>query len=897
MVSFVFNDDGDADDLDDDHDSDDRDSDDSDDHDNDDPDDHGDHDDDPDADDHDLSSFFFHDHKGRWPDRTIRRKIGWFASRYFKYRCGVMAWRHIAIAVERHIVHSGACKVLGVDHQTGNNDDDEADAGGDVLYQASHHQAAHSISVGEGRYGNSQFRQAGITDRGLRAFGDVSEAWHRFLGLDSSEPSRKRAASSLPIAPAAKHMAALGSLQSRRQLWTMPAVDAAVKQLLGPEARVRPAQAEALTSILQWLGEVVVVLPTGGGKTLLYVLPTLLPGAQVTVVIAPLVALKNDLVRRCEEWGVGFSSQLTKERLGALANLVLVDVEQATSADGLASLSQLFAADRLDRIVLDEAHLVLNAADYRDQVTRLRFLRAIPVPFICLTGTLPVSFYPELKIALGMTRPQLIRSSSDRPNLQFSIKRVLGPNLKEVALDVIISELGSLASGAAIVYVRTRADGKAIAEELQCPFYHAKLERSERQRALGEWTSVMVATTAFGAGIDRKDVRLVIHVDAPDGTVEWAQMAGRAGRDGGPARCLIVARSTRGAWLQRATTDFGAMDAAHMEKMIVGSECIRKAMTEYLDGKPIRCLETDGVVRQACNRCERPVAARLVLEESPVVGSPAASSPGLPAVGRRHLGQASSDGGEDESEPSNWRGAGGVRAGGDAGDAGEEDNDDDDGDEDDDNDGDEDDDNDEDDNDDGDEKDGDGGAGLAAAAEGTRLEVIAKEDYRNRFAALVAEWGTRCVPCSWVSRSVVLLQHGGCVRANCEAAGMKSLIGKWRRSINIEREAQMCWRCWTPRWFCGKKLSECNRANVMVPTLAAAWRFESGYSRQILAALHGPAIAEFRGEDVPAALFRWMGGAYPELGVFDRMAKLSVFGMHMLLRLERLVAVGPGEGN
>ena len=343
-------------------------------------------------------------------------------------------------------------------------------------------------------------------------------------------------------------MVSVSPLAVLKLLWTLPAILKSFQNLLGQSAVMQPHQQTALREIANCVPEMLVILPTGGGKTLLYVIPSLLPGAQVTAVVIPLVALKQDLLGRCLEWNIEATSydQFTcsTNRLHATPPLLFMDVDCATTDHCRAFLRALLENGRLDRIVLDEAHLVLTASHYREQLGKLGYLRTLACPFICLTATLPPSAEPDLRKALHFSRPRVLRGHSGRNNLRYSIELVhLGPN-GESREDAIIRQAVTVCNtrsslwrstkpaARGLCFVRSKSIGSALAGELGCHFYHAGLEPPMKEELLKDWTRgeksvILVATSALSAGLDYASVYLVLHLDAPSGLVDYAQETGR----------------------------------------------------------------------------------------------------------------------------------------------------------------------------------------------------------------------------------------------------------------------------------------------------------------------------------------------------------------------------------
>ena len=428
------------------------------------------------------------------------------------------------------------------------------------------------------------------------------------------------------------------NLKTRAAMWTWPTIEKALQRLLGLHASFRSdIQRDAMRLIASTSPENLVIMPTGGGKTLLYILPTILPGAQVTIVITPLVALQQDLILRCTQWGINFGVYTARSALqptAAQPSLLLVDAERASSPSFQTLLSELHAAGRLDRIVLDEAHLLLTASHYRQQLPALATLQQYHCPFVCLTATMPPTAERELRLTLCLT-PQLerLRASSDRPNLQYRIqfikqdqKRVHAGRYatkEDVLVDAVVracldmlQQHASDKTARILCYVRQKKIGSILKEELNCNFYHSSLEDRESNLTtwrLGTSSPIMIATTALGAGIDYPNVRGIIHVDAPAGLLDYAQETGRAGRDGLHAECLVLL--TDGwivSWDRGFRTDFLHEDDRQMTRFLESKPplCLRMQLTKYLDGgegttcKPPTIDKTDRISSDTrCSHC------------------------------------------------------------------------------------------------------------------------------------------------------------------------------------------------------------------------------------------------------------------------------------------------------
>lgn len=318
----------------------------------------------------------------------------------------------------------------------------------------------------------------------------------------------------------------------------------------------RPGQREIIAAVLEGR-DVLGILPTGGGKSLCFQLPALLsPG--VTLVISPLVALMHDQVSALQRRNIGATAlvaSLPSEELAyrlrqaqsASVRLLYIAPERLESSTFIEELRRV----PLERIVVDEAHCISQwGHDFRPSYRRIAELsRALGrKPLLALTATATPQTQRDIIEQLHLRNPFLYVGDFDRPNLEFIIDHcpVARSNAQKVAR--VADCLDHMQRGAAIVYAGTRRATQQIATQLramkiEAQPYHAGMsdqQRTDVQRWFMEAPApVVVATVAFGMGIDRPDVRLVAHCDMPLTLEGYYQEAGRAGRDGEPARCVL----------------------------------------------------------------------------------------------------------------------------------------------------------------------------------------------------------------------------------------------------------------------------------------------------------------------------------------------------------------------
>ncbi len=316
----------------------------------------------------------------------------------------------------------------------------------------------------------------------------------------------------------------------------------------------RPKQEEIVQSALDG-NDVLAILPTGGGKSLCFQLPTMMRDG-IAIVVSPLISLIKDQVQNLMAKGikaVSVHSGMTRREIDiALDNAAYGDYKFLyLSPERLRTDLFRSRVQKMDVcfLVVDEAHCISQwGYDFRPDYLEIAGVRELlpDVPVIALTATATPAVAKDIEEKLGFRKDNIICSGFERPNLSYVVRRT------ENKYGALLSLCNSV-QGSGIVYVRERRSARDVAaflcsQGLDAGFYHAGLSREERSSVQERWKKgelrIMAATNAFGMGIDKPDVRFVCHFDMPEAVESYYQEAGRAGRDGLRSYAILLWNDT-----------------------------------------------------------------------------------------------------------------------------------------------------------------------------------------------------------------------------------------------------------------------------------------------------------------------------------------------------------------
>jgi superfamily II DNA helicase RecQ len=445
-------------------------------------------------------------------------------------------------------------------------------------------------------------------------------------------------------------------------------VNAGLRALLGANAGWRSAeQEEAMKRIMTLRGGsvLIVVLPTGGGKSILFMLPAL-PSTNggVSIVVVPFVALMEDLASRAREFGIDCLKWLPAAETGRderqrIARLVVVSADQVESSEFRAYADGLRARGVFKRIFVDECHTIIMDAGYRGRLAGLKGLYRYECPVVLLTATLPVRLERWFRRMMLAQDGAMIRASTMKKNIRYRVVQVKpgrpGQSSSSSASasaveDEVVRRVVSLTAGMqgdekGVLYCRSKAKCEQMAEKIGASHYHSDVEAEKRQEALSMWaegrsaTRWIVATTGLGTGVDIKGIVAVVHVEQPYGLVDFVQQTGRGGRRDGEVVESVIVVDGRPAYYDRHGSDVDQANRQAMERFMGSTECRRIGLGLFMDGLAQDC---EGAGAEYCDRCRELVTVREDEVEGEVEGENSSGSSPIDDDLHRSVGGGSS---------------------------------------------------------------------------------------------------------------------------------------------------------------------------------------------------------------------------------------------------------------
>lgn len=455
----------------------------------------------------------------------------------------IRAWRQIIVAITRRFLNPSVGSTWGSSRdETDSSDDDGFENYIEDL------QSGHTSLTAGSIYGRQAEEGLSIPAIQQDRFRQASRHWHRFLGLK------------VEGLPARQHKRSFGTFNEQVSLSRMRRLDRLSRadlqgqfcQMLGKAtAKLRPRQLPVLRAIARGETPILQVMATGAGKSLSFMLPAYCTPRGVNIVIVPMLALQGDLVARFRQNQISVDVWRSDKATRA-ASAVLVTPESAATKGFRDFVNGLIAREQLDRVFIDECHLVLDGSyEFRPAFLQLGdVVGDIGVQLILMTATLPPHELPTLcqRLALSEDRVRLYRSSTNRCNIHYVVTEVPIGIAETQVLQIYIERMQEYyPGGKIIIYCRRTAQVDEVSALLKCPAYYSHVATVEvKEKIIRDFRaggSIIAATNALGVGLDIPDVRGVIHMGYPSLLRDYVQETGRAGRDDGRCEAILITKA------------------------------------------------------------------------------------------------------------------------------------------------------------------------------------------------------------------------------------------------------------------------------------------------------------------------------------------------------------------
>lgn len=407
-----------------------------------------------------------------------------------------------------------------------------------------------------------------------------------------------------------------------------------------------PLQWQAIAQIYQRQEDIIVIAATGSGKTMIALLPTLLgKDNELGLIVLPLNSLITDYKRKLNKMGIVYDVFAPgKTHINAQAKFLLVSPDHAQSAKWTEFLVSLTDSHYISRLMFDESHVPVTSVNYRKVMLCLDQLRIVAMQIVLITATCPppTEAYMMSLFGLDPASTVIFRGQTDRPELEY-IHTPQMPNNDNTLLFVnnLIKTHAKEDSSRAMIFVPFLPTGESAAAYLKCDFYHSKTNTDkpgpnhhsdqvkhkemmynawfEGHKPDGTAIKTIVATSALSAGNDYPSVRLIIHLSTPFEMMTYVQEVSRGGRDGYPAKCILIPTRISKPFDEEASGP-DHKGKKEMHNYVTGKvDCFRYAITGYCDGVGVYCYNDEK--RQQCSLCRNRDPTQPKKKDQPSISS------------------------------------------------------------------------------------------------------------------------------------------------------------------------------------------------------------------------------------------------------------------------------------
>jgi superfamily II DNA helicase RecQ len=503
----------------------------------------------------------------------------------------VQEYRHIATAIDRKFIRRQDAEP---------DDDDDEEDGDDNVHDL---MAAHSSKLANARYARMGGLTRSLTSESISIFRTVSDKWQTWYKLEIRRKKNVEVKSEMGV------MAAENGPTGY--------ITSALRKLYGQGGKFKTKhQEDAVMSVAMGINQLFVILPTGEGKSLTFILPAMIPEAKTTIVITPLVALAEDMLRRCK--AAEIDAIIYGRGRPRMSTIVIIVTESAVTATCMQFIVDIFLAKGLDRIVFDECHKLITDVNFRPKLAGLKDI-CIGTQLIFLTATFPPTMLGRFQEHLVIKDPQFIRLPNNKLRTRYEIKILETEKFKRQAADEMQCAL-LLCEGTdkVLVFCRSRGECETWARRWECSYYHSQTEN--KSEVLEMWTfGLLFATGSLGAGVDIMNIKTVIHVGEPYGMIDYDQEVGRGGRSGEIVHAVTLLSEWDMAGLTERPKETLSYDQRSMTEFLTTGKCRRTGMSKYLNGEDYED-NCESLRAELCDNCKSDLGStalgkRRMLEE------------------------------------------------------------------------------------------------------------------------------------------------------------------------------------------------------------------------------------------------------------------------------------------
>ena len=359
-----------------------------------------------------------------------------------------------------------------------------------------------------------------------------------------------------------------------------------------------------MEAVVNGVSPLFIIQPTGAGKSVSFMIPAMFPEAKTTCIVTPLVALAEDMLRRCKEAEI--DCIIYGRVPPRTARIIIVVTESAASSSFTQFMLDIHLKGRLDRIVFDEIHKLVTDANFRPKLEALNKL-VLPVQYVFLTATFPPSLIAQFNDSMLIYEPTFIRQVNHKPQVRYNVERLQTKGFYREAAAIVQQMAESCKElEKVLVFCRSRPECDKWSEKFECGVYYS--DSVNKAGTLQGWTTgLLFATGALGAGVDVSGIKAVIHIGCPYGMINFDQEVGRGGRGGEVVTSVILVGDEDFIQVLAEEPEMLAVDDCAMREFIVTDECRRKGLSVYMNGEDER-VDCKSLGGELCDRCKYELA-------------------------------------------------------------------------------------------------------------------------------------------------------------------------------------------------------------------------------------------------------------------------------------------------